>query len=309
MNKKNIPVLGILLLSSSGIFAQELGSGQFDVRVATQKINCAAGKISVDVQVKAHDEKSTFFMGDANYRLSYNPSIIRNPSISKQVNFTNAGDANSPNYGSHNLNGSVARMNEGIVSLNTFYAGSGNAQKVDDKEFLTISTLEFDIADLKKTAEIKWQEGEGKSFPCTGMNEVHARKDASGNLDYDLKITQSLGKFESFTINLAEACKVAASSPIQGTEAFFIPEGFSPDGDGTNDQFVIKNPDGLSLGIEIFDRHGALVYKNPEYKNDWDGKPNQDGLERDQAVKPGTYYYVVKRGDGKSFTRFMTILH
>jgi gliding motility-associated-like protein len=309
MNKKNLPILGILLLSSSGIFAQELGSGQFDVKVATQKINCASGKLSVDVQVKAHDEKSVFFMGDANYRLHYNPSIIRNPSIQKQVNFTNVGDVNSPNYGAHNLNGSVARMNEGIVSLNTFYAGTGNAQKVDSKEFMTISTLEFDIADLKKTVEIKWQEGEGKSFPCTGMNEVHAKKDASGNLDYDLKITKSEGTFSSLTINLADACKVSASSPIQGADSFFIPEGFSPDGDGANDKFVIKNPDGLALGIEVFDRNGTVVYKNEEYKNDWDGKANQEGFSQERPVKPGTYYYVVKRGDGKTFTRFMTILH
>jgi len=65
----------------------------------------------------------------------------------------------------------------------------------------------------------------------------------------------------------------------------FIPEGFSPNGDGTNDVFEIENvPAGLTYSIEIFNIWGDKVYQSEKYKNDWDGG----------SLPTGTYYYVVK---------------
>ena len=65
----------------------------------------------------------------------------------------------------------------------------------------------------------------------------------------------------------------------------FIPEGFSPNGDGTNDIFEIENvPAGLTYSIEIFNIWGDKVYQSDNYKNDWDGG----------NLPTGTYYYVVK---------------
>ena len=65
----------------------------------------------------------------------------------------------------------------------------------------------------------------------------------------------------------------------------FIPEGFSPNGDGTNDLFEIENvPAGLTYSIEIFNIWGDKVYQSDNYKNDWDGG----------NLPTGTYYYVVK---------------
>ena len=65
----------------------------------------------------------------------------------------------------------------------------------------------------------------------------------------------------------------------------FIPEGFSPNGDGTNDVFEIENvPTALSYSIEIFNIWGDQVYHSENYKNDWDGG----------NLPTGTYYYVVK---------------
>jgi gliding motility-associated-like protein len=304
MNQKVLYILGLTLLGNSAIQAQ---NGVFDVKIASKKLDCASRKLQVDVQVKAHDEKSKFMMGDANYRFAYNPSIISNPHLEKQGFFSSNGEVSDTNYGTHNLNGSVARMKDGILSLNTFYGGSGEGATQVGTEYMTVSTLIFDISDPKSTLELKWQEGEGKSFPSTGMNEVVLSKAADGTLDYQLINIKTTGTFESFKLNLAEAC--LNDSKTSNNETFFIPEGFSPDGDGLNDKFEIRNPEGINMDIQVYDRFGKLVYRAENYKNDWDGKPNQEGLDNEKPITRGTYYYVVKRADGKDFTRFMTVMY
>nr|MCU0341198.1 gliding motility-associated C-terminal domain-containing protein [Spirosomataceae bacterium] len=82
----------------------------------------------------------------------------------------------------------------------------------------------------------------------------------------------------------------------------FIPEGFSPNGDGINDAFVIRKPNTLRLSLEIYNRLGGLVYRNEDYKNEWKG----EGSTR-TPLPAGTYFYVVRTNDGREFSRFLTL--
>ena len=161
MNKRilgaMLRMLGLTLTSSVA-----MSQGIFDVKIASQKIDCANRKVLIEVQVKAHDDKNAFMMGDANYRFAYNPSVLRNPTIVKQGHFSNEGEAIDAHYGGQNLTGSVARMNEGIVSLNTFYGGTGDGAKTVETEYMTVSTIAFDLIDPKSITEIKWHEGAEK---------------------------------------------------------------------------------------------------------------------------------------------------
>ena len=89
----------------------------------------------------------------------------------------------------------------------------------------------------------------------------------------------------------------------------FIPEGFSPNGDGINDLFVIRGMNGLTVSLEIYNRWGHMVYKNDDYHNDWDGKPNNGITIGSDAngLPDGTYYYVIRTSDNRKFVRYMTI--
>lgn len=90
----------------------------------------------------------------------------------------------------------------------------------------------------------------------------------------------------------------------------FIPEGFSPNGDGINDRFVIHYvPVGITVDLEIFNRLGQVVYRNRDYKNDWNGIANQGVIAgtSGQGLPDGTYFYIVRLSDGKEFARFLTI--
>ncbi|WP_332368277.1 gliding motility-associated C-terminal domain-containing protein [Spirosoma telluris] len=92
--------------------------------------------------------------------------------------------------------------------------------------------------------------------------------------------------------------------------AIFIPEGFSPNGDGINDLFVIRGTVGLTVSLDVYNRWGNLVYTNADYHNDWDSKPNTGiaiSATDSNGVPDGTYYYVITLSDGRKFVRYMTI--
>jgi gliding motility-associated-like protein len=79
----------------------------------------------------------------------------------------------------------------------------------------------------------------------------------------------------------------------------FIPEVFTPDGDGKNDFFVIKGIEGRTVNLTVFNRWGNKVYQNDAYDNTWSGTPNVSGLIIGNSKLPqGTYYYVIEFEDG-----------
>ena len=87
-----------------------------------------------------------------------------------------------------------------------------------------------------------------------------------------------------------------------------IPEGFSPDGDGVNDTFVLENLDNEPISLQIFNSFGNLIYKNDNYQNDWNGISNQ-GSYKGKDITDGTYFYVVSKRDNKeTYVRFITII-
>ena len=74
-----------------------------------------------------------------------------------------------------------------------------------------------------------------------------------------------------------------------------VPGGFSPNGDGSNDGFVIK---GLELypdnELLIFNRWGDEVYKAAPYRNDWAGNSQGKGLTLyGTELVEGTYFYIL----------------
>jgi gliding motility-associated-like protein len=89
--------------------------------------------------------------------------------------------------------------------------------------------------------------------------------------------------------------------------SLFIPEGFSPDGDGVNDAFVIQGAEQYSITLKVYNRWGNIVYEGHAYKNDWEGNANQ-GIVVGQNLPDGTYFYAIDLNNGeKPFVRYFTI--
>ncbi|GGD17032.1 hypothetical protein GCM10011343_04790 [Flavobacterium orientale] len=79
-----------------------------------------------------------------------------------------------------------------------------------------------------------------------------------------------------------------------------IPDGFSPNGDGINDFFVIKNIRTLypNFSIEFYNRYGTVLYKGNNSKPDWDGFA-ESGLQLAGSKVPvGVYFFILNFNDG-----------
>jgi gliding motility-associated-like protein len=75
-----------------------------------------------------------------------------------------------------------------------------------------------------------------------------------------------------------------------------VPDGFSPNGDGINDVFVIPGiEDYPDCELTVYNRWGNKIYYMKGYDNSWDGTPNDNSLLVGKQKAPsGTYYYVLK---------------
>ena len=95
---------------------------------------------------------------------------------------------------------------------------------------------------------------------------------------------------------------VTVSEPHKG---IFIPQGFSPNGDGLHDYFVIEGIEEYNASLTIFDRTGNIIYGDKHYKNNWDGSLNaaQDvntladtkiNAWGNEKASEGTYFYILE---------------
>jgi len=82
---------------------------------------------------------------------------------------------------------------------------------------------------------------------------------------------------------------------------FFIPQAFSPNGDGINDLFEIKGLEKYkAVKIEIFNRWGNIVFQSNNYGDGidkdgfWDGNGQSRLGNKTGPVPTGSYYYVLK---------------
>lgn len=69
--------------------------------------------------------------------------------------------------------------------------------------------------------------------------------------------------------------------------------GFSPNGDGLNDFFIINNIElHPNNNLKVFNRWGNKVFEGKQYKNTWDGTATEGGGNK--LLPAGPYFYVLE---------------
>jgi gliding motility-associated-like protein len=90
-------------------------------------------------------------------------------------------------------------------------------------------------------------------------------------------------------------CQVHDSISLHVIKDLDPPTGFTPNGDGYNDKWVIDGIEGPGferVEIKIFNRWGEIVFESSGTYTPWDGK-NQKGKD----LPIGTYYFVIDLND------------
>ena len=88
------------------------------------------------------------------------------------------------------------------------------------------------------------------------------------------------------------------------TAGIFIPNVFSPNGDGVNDNFEVRIKNAELELFEIYDRWGVAIIKNEELKINSDGIISWTGRTTSGIeCRAGTYFYVIKIKMDEKFSK------
>jgi gliding motility-associated-like protein len=75
--------------------------------------------------------------------------------------------------------------------------------------------------------------------------------------------------------------------------AVSIPNAFTPNGDGKNDTWGVRNlASHTNCKVTVFNRYGQAVFTSTGYGTPWNGR--QNGTD----VPAGTYVYTIDLGNG-----------
>ena len=83
-------------------------------------------------------------------------------------------------------------------------------------------------------------------------------------------------------------CQASDSISVLILDQIFLPEAFSPNGDGFNDVFSIPNGPSLIENIRIYNRWGQVIFNEIGYDIPW------DGYFKNEVVASGVYTYTIK---------------
>ncbi|MEI7594774.1 MAG: choice-of-anchor L domain-containing protein [Bacteroidota bacterium] len=177
------------------------------------------------------------------------------------------------------------------------------AEKSFELKVNPIPTSTFDIPDeicvlqeaniiytgnAPSNANFSWNFGDGSIESGSGGGPYQIKWNLEGGKNVSLFVT-SLGCSSIITIDSINLI----NCPLT------IPNVFTPNGDGLNDNFEIINIEYYSnYTLLVFNRWGKKVLESTNYKNDWNGDKSSDG----------TYYYILQINEGENYTGTVTIM-
>ncbi len=94
----------------------------------------------------------------------------------------------------------------------------------------------------------------------------------------------------TYTVRIVDANGCETSLDVEVVERFpkiYIPNAFSPNGDGENDEFKPVTDCNLNYSIQVFNEWGGIAFSTNDITEGWDG--TMDG----QPVPDGKYSYII----------------
>lgn len=133
--------------------------------------------------------------------------------------------------------------------------------------------------DSKEADIFLWDFGDGtRTFE---INPTHTYTSAG---DYNVTLI-------AFKSDICNSSIKKGTFVIKDNGALFIPNTFTPNGDGINDEFVVTVTNLVSYNIKIFNRWGMPLFESPDIFDNWKGS------YKGEPLPVGTYYYVLDAVD------------
>lgn len=165
-----------------------------------------------------------------------------------------------------------------LISSAPFIIDAGPDRMVDLGEFVSITPTAN-----QPISQVQWQPINGDTTNSNALGRT---------------FTPTVSDYYSLTASSEDGCLATDSIfiDVNPVQKVYVPNVFSPNGDGINDFFAIYSdvPNVQSVSdVAIFDRWGNLLFQQPDLNNS-DSNNLWDGTYRGQVVARGTYIYTVK---------------
>ena len=131
---------------------------------------------------------------------------------------------------------------------------------------------------------------------------------SDGRSDSSIRIKPNQTQKYSVTVWKSEENKVTHEFMVEVNECgeIYVPNAFSPNSDGHNDEFKVYGVAIEDFYIKIMNKNGAVVYESKNLNEGWDGRYNN------QPASPGVYIYRIiytgVEGDSKTKTGTITLI-
>ena len=97
----------------------------------------------------------------------------------------------------------------------------------------------------------------------------------------------------TLTATGAGGCTDSDTMYVKILKPFTVPNAFSPNGDGINDTWIIRELDDYpGASVSVFNRYGQVVFSSNGYPKAWDGST------KGKPLPFATYYYIIKLQNG-----------
>lgn len=131
--------------------------------------------------------------------------------------------------------------------------------------------------------------GDTTQFNLNLVNVEYLWSDGSSNSSISINEPQTVSVIITDDIGCTYGDSVQVVYDENCITEFYIPNIFSPDGNGLNDEWIINGGPGISLEINIFDRWGNMIFYQSGESIHW------NGITRNNIkVQEGVYVYRLK---------------
>lgn len=265
--------------------------------------NDACGKRSIDVEITVVDTPHAgTSVGDETYCAGeeiYLPELLIDPDLDGQWYDSNGNEVDDnvviSQVGSHNYTYTINRAPcaEASITVELDIIQGPAIGSVQNPNLICLGIQSFNLIDY-----IPGADGGGIWTDAFG-SEVTGIFDPKFPGEYEFTYTLTSPECNDIAIDLV----LDVSENHCDNTQIIIPQGFSPNGDGIGDRWEIVNIYSYPKNkLLVFNRWGEEVFSASPYLNDWDGK-STSGLNKDDGLPVGTYWYILDLGDGSEILK------
>ncbi|MCK0145294.1 gliding motility-associated C-terminal domain-containing protein [Arenibacter sp. F26102] len=161
------------------------------------------------------------------------------------------------------------------------------------------NSFSFSLTDAEVGATYGFTIADDNGASVTGSGDITSASQTFSGID----ISDLQDGIVTITVNITDAAGNTSSAVVSVEKdtqdsAIMVPKGFSPNGDGINDSWVIENLDAFPNHIiKVYNRSGNEVFSATNYQNNWEGISNgKRVIGNNKRLPTGAYYYVIDTG-------------